>query len=143
MEQTGNSVTFSLVDPDGMQGFPGAVYTNATYTLLSGGTWHVTLCATATKQTPIMLTLHHYFNLEAYEESQDLLSHFAQIDSSRVIATDGILIPTGSLLNVEGSPLDFRTEKSVGLALEATKGLQYCGTSKSFAPPQIWLGDSQ
>lgn len=32
---TTDSITFSLVDPDGMEGFPGQVIAYATYTLVS------------------------------------------------------------------------------------------------------------
>lgn len=85
--------------------------------------------ATASKKTPILLSGHHYWNLEAYQETQDLVGHHAQFDASRVIGTDGILIPNGTLLNVEGTPLDFRKAKSIGGSINATAPFQYCGTS--------------
>jgi aldose 1-epimerase len=92
-----------------------------------------------------MLSGHHYWsdltlklasarltwfrNLEAYEESQDLLGHYAQFDASHVIAGDGILIPNGTLLNVTSNPvLDFRKAKSLGTSLYETTPYQYCGT---------------
>lgn len=58
--------------------------------------------ATASELTPIMLSGHHYWNLEAYEETQDLNGHIAQFEASRFIATDGNLIPTGKLTPVAG-----------------------------------------
>lgn len=87
--------------------------------------------ATATKETPIMLSCHQYWNFEAYQETQTLDDHYAHISSSRVIGADGILIPDGSLVNVTGTPLDFRKAKSVGAAINQTAGLDYCGTGSS------------
>lgn len=55
---TENSITFSIVDLDGMEGFPGEVVSYITYTL-SNMTWHIKMVALATtKKTPIMLSSH-------------------------------------------------------------------------------------
>jgi aldose 1-epimerase len=75
-----------------------------------------------------MLSGHHYWNLDAYQESEDLVDHVAQFDASYVIATDGHLIPNGSLIDVAGTPLDFSVAKSIGDSINATAPFQYCGT---------------
>lgn len=55
---TTNSITFSLVDQDGNQGFPGEVVSYVTYTM-TPYSWHIKMLATATtKKTPIMLSSH-------------------------------------------------------------------------------------
>lgn len=55
---TTDSITFSLVDPDGDQGFPGEVISYVTYTL-TPYQWHIKMVALATtKKTPIMLSSH-------------------------------------------------------------------------------------
>ena len=55
---TANSITFSLTDPDGDQGFPGEVVSYVTYTL-GNMTWDFKMVALATtKTTPIMLSSH-------------------------------------------------------------------------------------
>lgn len=55
---TSNSITFSLTDPDGDQGFPGEVVSYVTYTL-GNMTWDFKMVAIATtKKTPIMLSSH-------------------------------------------------------------------------------------
>jgi aldose 1-epimerase len=55
---TDHSITFSLVDPDGMEGFPGEVINYITYTL-SNMTWDIKMVALATtKKTPIVLNSH-------------------------------------------------------------------------------------
>ncbi|KAL0577070.1 hypothetical protein V5O48_004913 [Marasmius crinis-equi] len=131
LTQSNNSVTFTLVDPDGKEGFPGFVFNTATYILDSNSSFKISLRAFATEETPILLSGHHFWNLEAYKESQDLLSHFVQFNSSRFVATDGNLIPNGTLTEVEGTPLDFRVAKSIGGSINDTAAEQYCGTGKT------------
>ncbi|KAJ7276545.1 galactose mutarotase-like domain-containing protein [Mycena haematopus] len=128
VKHSSNSATFSLVDPNGDQGFPGTVTTTITYTLEAKATWKISMFATSTELTPIMLSCHQYWNLEAYQETQDLVGHYAQIDASKYVATDGLLIPNGKLLSVEGTPLDFRKARSIGNAIPQTTKGQYCGT---------------
>lgn len=55
---TKDSITFSIVDPDGEMGFPGEVVSYVTYTM-TPNTWKIKIVAMATtKKTPIMLTSH-------------------------------------------------------------------------------------
>lgn len=55
---TQDSITFSIVDPDGKEGFPGEVVSYVTYTV-TPHTWRFKIVAIATtKKTPIMLTSH-------------------------------------------------------------------------------------
>jgi aldose 1-epimerase len=55
---TEESITFSLTDPDGDQGFPGEVVSYVTYTL-GNMTWDLRMVAVPTeKKTPIMLSSH-------------------------------------------------------------------------------------
>ena len=75
-----------------------------------------------------MLSGHHYWNFEAYQESQDLKGHFVKMKSSKYVATDGKLIPDGRLLDVAHTPMDFRKAKSVGTSIPATNGTDLCGT---------------
>lgn len=58
VSHTKDSITFSIVDPDGKEGFPGEVVSYVTYTM-SPNTWKIKIVAMATtKKTPIMLTSH-------------------------------------------------------------------------------------
>jgi aldose 1-epimerase len=58
VSHTESSITFSIVDPDGEQGFPGEVVSYVTYTMLPSQ-WNIKIVALATtKKTPIMLTSH-------------------------------------------------------------------------------------
>ncbi|QRW02076.1 hypothetical protein RhiLY_01073 [Ceratobasidium sp. AG-Ba] len=109
IEVSKSKVTYHLIDPDGTQGFPGTVQALVTYTLLKGAKWKIEMYANATAKTPILLSSHVYWNLEA-----------------RVIAADGILIPTGELTNVTGTYWNFRNETRIGDVID--KAVGYCGT---------------
>ncbi|ELU45945.1 cellular morphogenesis-related protein [Rhizoctonia solani AG-1 IA] len=128
MNLSKSSVTYHLIDPDGTQGFPGTVqrWRQVTYTLMKQAKWKIEMFANSTKKTPILLSSHVYWNLEAYQETQSLADHELQIEASRVIATDGILVPTGELTNVTGTYFDFRNETRLEDVID--KAVGYCGT---------------
>jgi aldose 1-epimerase len=58
VSHTTDSITFSIVDPDGKEGFPGEVVSYITYTM-TPYTWNFKMVAlSTTKKTPIMLSSH-------------------------------------------------------------------------------------
>lgn len=72
---TTNSITFSLTDPDGKEGFPGEVVSYVTYTL-GNMTWDFKMVAIATtKKTPIMLSSHVSYELKPFVNSTDYGRH--------------------------------------------------------------------
>ncbi|TFK37170.1 galactose mutarotase-like protein [Crucibulum laeve] len=94
VSKTPTSVTYKHLDPAD-EGFPGNVTAYATHTVSNGGVLKTTVHATATEKTPIMLTQHIYWNLDAFQNgTNDILSHHLQVDGSRVIALDGNAVPT-------------------------------------------------
>ncbi|PLW47722.1 hypothetical protein PCANC_11471 [Puccinia coronata f. sp. avenae] len=118
-------ISFSLVDRDGEQGFPSEVITKIEYQLLSGGKWKTRMTAQAKGPTPIMLSSHVYWNLDAYASSESASKHFLQLNASQYIAVDPILVPTGALQPVKDTPLDFTEATEIGSRLNQTLGL--CG----------------
>ncbi|KAL2260390.1 hypothetical protein VTK26DRAFT_5612 [Humicola hyalothermophila] len=108
---TNNSITFSIVDPDGKEGFPGEVISYITYTM-GDMTWDAKMIAIATtKKTPIMLSSHTYWNLDGFAntETNTVLNHTFHLPySGQRVAVDNILIPTGEIVaNPKGSVNDF------------------------------------
>lgn len=129
---TTDSITFSLVDPDMDQGFPGEVISYVTYTV-SPYSWHLRMVAIpTTKKTPIMLSSHTYWNLDAFQNpSTDLiLNHTLNLPySGQYIDIDNIEIPTGNINAIQPySVNDFWTSrKQFGANITSPALLGNCG----------------
>ncbi|KAF2733471.1 galactose mutarotase-like protein [Polyplosphaeria fusca] len=131
---TSDSITFSIVDPDGKEGFPGEVVSYVTYTL-SPHTWHIKMVALATtKKTPIMLSSHTYWNLDAFAnpDTATALNWTLSLPySGQRVGVDGILIPDGTILpNHKYSINDFwSSPKQIGANWTSPDLLGNCGTN--------------
>jgi len=95
-------IVMSLHSPDGDQGFPGAVDVRVTYRLDGDFGLHVDFEADVTRETPLALTNHALFNLDA--EQTDCRGHRLRIAADRYVPVDAQRIPLGSL---EPVPADF------------------------------------
>ncbi len=116
-ETTENSISFFLHSPDGDQGFPGNVDVTVTYTLTEDNRIVIDYHAITDADTPINMTNHTYFNLNGHD-SGTVRDQVLWLDSDRYTRTDAELIPTGEIIPVEGTPMDFRVEKSIGQDLD-------------------------
>ncbi|MDR2601640.1 MAG: galactose mutarotase [Spirochaetaceae bacterium] len=105
-------VRFTLESPDGEGGFPGGVSAAVTYGLCAENEISAVYEARVNKNCPLSLTNHAYFNLSGHD-SGTVFQHKVKLYSSSFAALDKNQIPTGDLLSVEGSPLDFRNFKAV------------------------------
>lgn len=117
-ETTENSITLSLHSPDGDQGFPGNVDVEVKYTLTEYNSIVIDYYAVTDADTPINMTNHSYFNLSGHE-SGTVREHILWIDADGFTRTDEELIPTGEIIPVEGTPMDFRVSKKIGLEIDS------------------------
>ena len=105
------SVTFSYLSPSGEEGYPGDLQVQVTYVLTADGALKLEYEATTNQATPVNLTNHSYFNLAG---EGDILGHILTLHASRYTEPDAQLTPTGRILPVAGTPLDFRKPAAVG-----------------------------
>ena len=117
-EVTDSSITFSLHSPDGDQGFPGTFDVDVTYTLTDENELKIDYYGIPQEDTVVNMTNHTYFNLNGHA-SGDVLEQEVWMDADAFTATDEALIPTGEIVNVEGTPMDFRVKKAIGRDIDA------------------------
>ena len=112
-----NSITLSLHSPDGDQGYPGTFNVDVTYTLTDDNELCIEYYGVPDADTVVNMTNHSYFNLDGHA-SGNILEHVLWVNSDGFTATDIELIPTGEIVPVDGTPMDFRIPKKVGRDIE-------------------------
>jgi len=105
-------VEFTLVSPDGDQGFPGTLTAHVRYTLHDDKVV-IQYSATTDKPTVVNLTNHTYFNLSG-DGSGTILNEELTIDADKFTPVNSTLIPTGQLAPVAGTPFDFTSPHAIG-----------------------------
>ena len=109
----GPGVAMTLVSADGDQGFPGEMTVTALYRLTHDDRLTLNFTATTTKPTVLNPTHHGYFNLGGDAETL-VLDHVVTIEADGFTAFDAGKFVTGEIRPVAGTPLDFRTPKTIG-----------------------------
>jgi aldose 1-epimerase len=104
-------VALGHVSPSGDEGYPGELAVTVTYRLGPTGSLTVDFEAETTEPTVVNLTNHVYLNLAG---GGSILDHLLVIDSSEFLEIGDATIPTGRLLPVEGTPMDFREPHPIG-----------------------------
>ena len=118
VNENNNSVCFSLISPDGDQGFPGDFNVNVTYTLTDDNEIKIEYVGSSNKDTVANMTNHSYFNLAGHN-SGTAMEQELYINSNQFIEVDNESIPTGNFINVENTPLDFRNSKKLSKDINA------------------------
>ena len=116
-----SSLQLTYTSKDGDQGFPGNLAITVVYTVTTDNALKIEYSATTDKATPVNLTNHAYFNLSAGKEPT-ILNHELMIKAEEYTEVDTLLIPTGKLPGVKGTPMDFNTAKPIGRDIAAVKG---------------------
>ena len=130
-EGEGNSVTFIITSTDGEFGFPGNKTAKATYTLTDENELKIDYEVTTDKTCPINITNHSYFNLRG-EGNGDILSHVLIINADKSTPVNAEMIPTGEIVDIRGTDLDFTTPHSVGERIDSDNQMLVYGSGYDF-----------
>lgn len=116
--EEGTRLTFSLFSPDGDQGYPGNAHIDVSYTLTKDNSLRLDYHMKADADTVANFTNHAYFNLAGHE-SGSVLDQKVWIDADYFTIADKDSIPTGELVPVKGTPMDFTSLKPIGQEISA------------------------
>jgi len=106
-------VVFSHVSPDGDEGYPGTLKMQVKYTLSKENGLILEYFAETDKETIFNPTNHAFFNLSG-NHSKDILDTELQIFAATSTAVSDDLIPTGEIIPVKDTVLDFTKAKKFG-----------------------------
>ncbi|MDD4922102.1 MAG: galactose mutarotase [Bacteroidales bacterium] len=139
-----SSMEFTYTSVDGEEGFPGNLVVCMTYTLTNDNEFVISYKATTDKSTIVNLTNHAFFNLAGISNpSPEVCNNLLTINADFFIPVDGVCIPTGEILKVEGTPFDFRQPAVVGDRID-DKDQQIvngAGYDHSFVLNKVQAGD--
>ena len=115
-----STVIFNYTSADGEEGFPGNLEVEMTYRLEDEtNALVIEHRATTDKATIVNLTNHGFFNLAGIANpSPTVLNNIVTINADFYVPIDEVSIPTGEILKVEGTPMDFRTATAIGARID-------------------------
>ncbi|APZ45510.1 galactose mutarotase [Polaribacter reichenbachii] len=112
-----NGVKMSFFSKDLEEGFPGNVEVLVTFTLNNNNELKIDYSATPDQDTPLSLTNHTYFNLNAFSSTVESFTAKVNTDKRHVIDETGAA--TGEIANIAGEADDLTKGKIIGDVHEA------------------------
>lgn len=114
---TDSTLVLSYLHEDGAEGMPGNLKIVMTYALTSDNEFKVDYVAETDKTTHVNISHHSFFNLKG-EGNGTINDHILYINASNTTPVNAVLIPSGEIADVTGTPFDFRQAKAIGQDLE-------------------------
>ena len=111
--QSAYSITLHYRSKDGEEGYPGNVDVWVTYTATKDNRLVIHYEAKTDAPTLVAMTNHAYFNL-AGEESGRVDDHMLQVNADKYTPFDETACPTGEIVSVENTPMDWRQAIRIG-----------------------------
>lgn len=110
-------VRLEYLSKDMEEGYPGNVRASVTYTLTDGNELRIDYNAVTDRTTVVNLAGHSYFNL-AGAGSGSIYDQELMINAAFFTPIDETSAPTGEILSVKGTPLDFTKPKKIGQSID-------------------------
>lgn len=112
--EVGLKLTYLSKDME--EGYPGNLKCTVIYTLTEKNELRINYDAVTDKKTIINLTNHSYFNLGG-QGKRDILDHSLMLNANNFTPVDETLIPTGRIIPVKGTAMDFTGSTAIGLRI--------------------------
>ncbi len=106
----GDTLLMEAESPDGEDGFPGNLKIAVRYILTEDNAFRMDYRVSSDADTIVNLTNHSYFNLDG---GGDVLGQKLRIYASRYLEGNNQTCPTGAILPVADTPMDFRRASSL------------------------------
>lgn len=113
VEEGENSITLSVELKDGELGLPGNRTISITYSLTEANELVLSYSARSDSNTIFNLTNHAYFNLRGHNSGR-VDDHILTLSCSKYTKIREGAIPTGEIVDVAGTELDFTAPKAIG-----------------------------
>lgn len=118
------AVDLTHASPDGHEGYPGNLEVRVRYELTNDNELILEYTAKTDKPTVLNLTNHAYWNL-AGAGSGDVLNAMLTLNADYYLPSDRDKIPTGEILPVKDTPMDFTKPATVGSRIGQVDGENY------------------
>ena len=112
------TLVLTYTSPHMEEGYPGNLDVKVQYQLTDENELKIEYWAATDRSTPVNLTHHSFFNLKG-DGNGTVNDHLLQINADFYTPVDEGLIPTGEILPVEGTPMDFRAPTAIGERVDA------------------------
>lgn len=114
-----HAVTFRLQSEHLEEGYPGSLRVAVRYALTDRDELVIDYLAEPDRRTPVSLTHHSYWNLGGHRHLRPVLDHELWIAATCYTPLDEHLVPTGEVVQVADTPLDFGQPTSIGARIGA------------------------
>ena len=127
-EVQGEELCFSLLSPDGEEGYPGVLEASVSFSLTEQGGLLIRYRARSDRDTLCNLTNHAYFNLDGHDCGRNVLEHSLRLCADHYTPCRADLIPAGELRSVLSTPYDFTEFHAIGERIACgEEGLEAAG----------------
>ena len=130
-KKDGNVTVFNLKSADGDFGFPGNKSVQVIYTLTDDNELKIDYKITTDKACHFNITNHSYFNLRG-EGNGDILDHVLVINADKSTPVNEEMIPTGEIVDIKGTDLDFTTPHAIGERIDNDHPMLVYGVGYDF-----------
>lgn len=108
------TLNLSYRSVDGEGDYPGNLGMKVTYRLTDTNELRITCRAESDERTVLNISHHAYYNLNGTKNGTSIDNHRLMINAERFTPVDTNMIPTGEVISVKNTPLDFRSLKFIG-----------------------------